>query len=228
MTRVRNAPAPCACGAALDYRNKSGMCQACYPRATNAAKRVKIGPEFATVAPGKTNEELIAYFGVSAPTISRYRSRYGIPAPRQSTGHRGDAPPADFADLAPTMTMQGLCEHYGCSEWMITQWLRACEVQTRGRIYNRTASYKRVLPMIADRAGRSFNPRLHAHHDDTLAGRAADHLRRFGPVIRCNSGGRYDPKGDHYLRGSTVLSRAETVERAIAKGFDPEAWRRVA
>jgi hypothetical protein len=57
---------------------------------------------------------------------------------------------------------------------------------------------------------------------------AVDHLRRFGPVVRCTPAGGFDPKGRHWRRGSAVLTAAEIVERALAKGWTPDAWRRVA
>lgn len=61
----------------------------------------------------------------------------------------------------------------------------------------------------------------------TRVGQAVDFLRKFGPISRCFSTGKLDPKGDHWRRGSTVLNAAEVIERAERLGFDPDAWKRI-
>lgn len=65
------------------------------------------------------------------------------------------------------------------------------------------------------------------HRDDTAAGRAADFLRHYGPLTRCNEQGFYDPKGGCWRRGSAILSASDVMERAHRLGFNPDSWREV-
>lgn len=67
----------------------------------------------------------------------------------------------------------------------------------------------------------------HVYVDPSEAGQAAEYLRRFGPVVRCNEGGAYDPAGARWRRGSVVLSAAEIVERARHNGWQGP-WKLVA
>lgn len=57
---------------------------------------------------------------------------------------------------------------------------------------------------------------------------AADFLRRVAPILRCNPDGSLNPRGTHWRRGSAVLAAEDVIERALAKGWNPDAWRLVA
>lgn len=50
--------------------------------------------------------------------------------------------------------------------------------------------------------------------DMSAAGQAADFLRKFGPVYRCDVRGRPLADGFFWRRGSAVLSDDELIERA--------------
>lgn len=127
-------------------------------------------------------------------------------------------PPKDFADLAPTMTRTELVEHYNRNAKVIARWIQ--EAGTESRPVTRaqcteTARRKALLRRHRNNAYMS-TPVDRPSKDMSEAGRAADYLRRFGPVIRCNRDGRYDPDGDRWLRGSTLLTAGEVVDRAAA------------
>jgi hypothetical protein len=70
-----------------------------------------------------------------------------------------------------------------------------------GRIWAANRGHERIVTQRYDR-------------DTSPDGEAADYLRRFGPVYRCNSVGRPDIAGKFWRRGSAVLTSAELIERA--------------
>lgn len=55
--------------------------------------------------------------------------------------------------------------------------------------------------------------------DPTPAGQAAEFLRQFGPVIRCNEQRQYDPAGNYWLRGSFLLTAEDIIHRAERNGW---------
>jgi hypothetical protein len=95
----------------------------------------------------------------------------------------------------------------------IRRWRLECGVPLQPRVPRQ----KKLLPFKQN--AYTTAPIDRAHRDDSLAGQAADYLRRFGPVIRCNAAGRYDPNGDRWLRGSSLLTADEVIERAEFNGW---------
>lgn len=57
------------------------------------------------------------------------------------------------------------------------------------------------------------------HIDPTPAGQAAEFLRQFGPVVRCNERGQYDPAGNRWRRGAFLLTADEIIQRAQRNGW---------
>lgn len=158
------------------------------------------------------NAELSARYGVGICTITRWRNESGCSAPRSAFSGPPKAPvPDGFALTAPTMTMKQLRLHYGRGSDVISRWLNEANVKPKTLQYGyRTGAVD------------------HAKRDMTRAGQAADFLKRWCPVYRCDERGRACTRGDMWRRGNAVLTDAELIERAEAKGFDADAWKRVA
>lgn len=57
--------------------------------------------------------------------------------------------------------------------------------------------------------------------DLTLAGQAADFLRRFGSVYRCDVTGKPNSKGTRWKRNYSVLTDDELMHRARRLGWTP-------
>ena len=62
------------------------------------------------------------------------------------------------------------------------------------------------------------------------ADRAADYLASYDrtPVFRIDDKGKPSPKGNMWRYGTTRLTADEMFAKATRKGFDPDAWRRLA
>lgn len=124
--------------------------------------------------------------------------------------------PFDLAQRAKGMTVPELSRHYERDRKVVVRWLNELGIKAK-------PSAKPGQFVFAN-AGNPF-----PSADASLEGRAADHLRRFYlGVYRSTEAGAADPKGTHWRAGNTVLSGAELVERAKAKGFDPLEWKRIA
>lgn len=170
--------------------------------------------DFAEVARGKPMRELCRIYRRSTTTISRWRQEASVPAPttRGFAGKRDT--PEGFADLAPRLTVVHLMARFGCARSTITRWCREHGLTPKPP----TISYR----------GPGLAPSMQvAVRDGTLAGRAADFLRKFGPVIRCDETGAYNPRGTHWRRNSTILTADAVIQRAASQGFDPDDWRKV-
>jgi hypothetical protein len=125
--------------------------------------------------------------------------------------------PEDFARLAGYKTRADLAKHYGVSVDTITRWRRVAGL--RRFPVTSTAHFRSPGLSAAMTRGR---------RDETLAGRAVDHLRRYGPVYRCREDGEPDFAGRFWNRGGHVLTDDDVIQRARRLGFDPDSWRRLA
>jgi hypothetical protein len=81
---------------------------------------------------------------------------------------------------------------------------------------------------IVGPAARVFVPLDRPARDVSRSGRAADHLRKFCHVFRCDAVGNPLPDGFYWCRGRAVLTDAELIERAVSLGWQEDAWKQVA
>ena len=191
---------------------------------TTLARRTRAKPmpdEFRRIAATTSNEDLRARFGIGVSTLARWRQAIGVRAPHNCPWK--EPMPASFPEIAPTMTRYVLADHYGVSTDVVKRWCDEAGVK-----YKPTHPLGRKGPRVsaADRAIGTVT--VMNQRDHSRAGQAADFLRRFGPVVRCDAEGRYAERGTHYRRGSTVLTGEEVIERAVRNGWNPDAWREVA
>lgn len=193
--------------------------------------------DFAAYAPGKTFAQLMKRYSVGWRTVTRWRNE---------TGTRGYDPsidpfvrryayplPDDFREIAAITSDRALGRHYGRDHKTIKRWRREVGIPSPGRrkIVDGKPS-KPAVTLVRPTAGNVALPARSLQRAPLITGReaeAAQHLRRFYPAVyRCAEGGRADPKGEFWRIGNTVMKPSELVAKAHAKGWDPEAWRRVA
>lgn len=190
------------------------------PMPTHAPLR-PVPAEFAEYAVTEGGAALRARFSCSSWTITRWRAETGIPAPSNHVRYKPVkcAHPEDFPARAPMMTRRDLAAHYRRSTDTIRRWLSEAGVD---------AKPAPKLKLVTGRADRQFTPIVTTLRDMSQVGQAVDYLRKFGPVSRCFATGRLDPQGDHWRRGSAILTDAEIIGRARRNGWNPDAWRQVA
>lgn len=172
--------------------------------------RVDCPSDFAERVVGKNNPELCRIYGVCDRLISRWRLETNTVA-----YVRGEKPPENFAHLAPTMSLYQAQQFFERGAMVVKRW--AMETGVRFR-----------QPVSVVTRGNSGHSIRETQRDMSHVGQAAEYLRRFGFVYRCDKVGRPNPKGALWRRGSFILTDAEIVERAERQGWDPHAWKRVA
>lgn len=145
--------------------------------------------------------------------------------------------PTDFAERAAQCSNNELMEHYGAALRTISRWRRISGVWSP-RLHERPARpaivqsdaapvRKRVAPAARRiKSARRFCERI-ANHDGSRAAQAAEYLKRYGPVFRCDANGNFLLDGFFWRRGRAVLSAEEIVQRAEALGWNPDAWRQL-
>ena len=206
----------CPCGTAISGYNLSGMCRPCISRASNPP--AAIPDDFAERAAVMSNEALRAHYKRGTKIIARWRRQSGV---RARKGCRIGGPtnklpiPDGFAAIAPTKSKRQLGIQFGVANSVISRWCMEAGVR----------SGTHQIERAGGGSDRYFNRSIYSHRDMTRAGMAAEYLRRFGPVKRANARGVYDPKGDYWWRGSSLLTADEIIERALRNGWNPDAWR---
>lgn len=121
--------------------------------------------------------------------------------------------PDDFLTVLRRLGSHGAARHYRASLGTITRWRRELDLRPQARI-------KKGIGQ--QRTSRGFVERpLLIMRDLTLAGQAADFLRRYGSVFRCDAAGKPDAKGSHWKRNFSVLDDSELMHRATRLGWTP-------
>lgn len=127
---------------------------------------------------------------------------------------RARAMPADFARILSRVGSSGAARHYRASLSTITKWRAALAIKPHTRMV-------RPLRQTGFRKGWGTERPVLIHLDHTAAGQAADFLRKWLPVSRCDAAGKYTAKGDHWRVGNKVQTADEVMHRAKRLGFEP-------
>jgi hypothetical protein len=164
--------------------------------------------DFAAVFPTLKNQfEVCAHYGATEKVVRRWMNEAGL-KPHQVQ----DRPvPDDFAHVAPSMSKTQLGDRYKVSHDVINRWLRLSGVKAmeRTRVAHRSS---RLVPTRG--TGR---PNLTITRAASIYDIAANELRRFGPVFRCDDRGIYRQAGDYWRMGWSILTPDELLERAARK-----------
>lgn len=140
---------------------------------------------------------LARHYKAAHKTIAKWIADLGLP-PLGQVGFK--RVPDDFRQMAPIMSKTSLESHYRASGKVINRWL--CEAGVSAA--TRTRGF-RLSKRGCDIPQAKRN---------TPSDLAADYLRRFGPVSKCNIGGRFSLTGDHYRVGNVVMTQMEIIEKA--------------
>lgn len=107
----------------------------------------------------------------------------------------------------------GAARHYHASLGTITRWRRELDLRPQARI-------KKGIGQ--QRSSRGFVERpLLTVRDLTPSGQAADFLRRYGSVYRCDVSGKPNSKGTHWRRNLSILDDDTLMRHAARLGWTP-------
>lgn len=191
-------------------------------------KPLPVPADFAAQAAIMHRAALVRHYAISWTALDRMIALTGIQplktspfGPDTQPAMRGRPVPADLADMAGKMTRTELQAHYVCHDETLRRWLKATGIEPQP--YVRAAHTVRRRPRynITPTAGRGSRlkiERVTTQHED-----AADVLRRFGPVYRCDDNGAANPHGKLWrigcgfpITGDELLARAERHRRKAA------------
>lgn len=177
-------------------------------------KNRPIPDDFRELALTMPRYKLALHYVVAQRTIQIWFETLGIEAKWQNiAAEKTRRPvPADFMQVAPTMTKAGLFRHYRCSDRVVARWLAETGVQCLVYIPNppRKPSAPPKLRQVP-----GAKPRQITQTNKTMFDLAADVLRRERfHVHRCNERGGFDLKGQYWRCGYSVLTDDELLARA--------------
>jgi len=182
--------------------------------------------DFAERRAEMSDNALVKHYRCNTGAPARWSSELGLPERgKKGGGSNKITMPADFLTFAPGKTAAEISRHYGFS----------CDTARRLRIQagipgpsaSRLAQSGNARPAHLVRNAYMSTPIDRFTRDGSRAGLAADFLRRFGPVSKCNDRGLADIAGKLWRRGSAILTDAELIERAERLGWDAGAWLQV-
>lgn len=186
-------------------------------------QRRPVPDDFAEVASRMTRNQMAAHYGVSHSKLLKWRQESGIePLPDMGkvAGARREIPD-DFAELAKTMTQTALARHYNVGNGnTIRRWIRDSGITPMkparaGGVKFERQPYK-PIPFFRCNP-RSGMLQEQAKHRYSAEDAAADTLRRYAPVYRCNDKGAADINGKFWRMGNSLLTPAELLARAERK-----------
>lgn len=195
------------------------------PKLPGGQKPAPLPSDFAEKAPGKSTDWLMKHYGYSDTVINRWRREAGVAMPTPAK----DPAPADFVENAGLMHRSMLIRHYRRDQKIIDRWIKETGVEpqrykAKGRPRRQTAAPTSSVRSTSF-AAYSRTPVLPSGREEE----AAQYLRRYYVgVYRCAEAGAADRDGKFWRCGAVVLTPMELVDRAKAKGYDPDAWSRIA
>lgn len=183
------------------------------PRITRA--KHTLPADFTKWAKVEYPKQLQERYGCGHMAIQRFAREAGVTL---LNGHKIVQPkfrpcPPDFAQVAPTMLRLQLRRHYNCGDPAIDRWCAETGVTLKTRARNEYQPQAGKLSRgLYHAIGISAN--IAASKPYTIYDRAADTLRRYGPVYRCNERGKQDNNGQFWRIGLTIATPEQLLARA--------------
>lgn len=173
------------------------------------------------VASGLSAREIGPTFGLSRKAVidAVRKHNLGPWIPKQGAPGDGGHIPDDFAVLWQTNSLMALGDHYGRAPATMSLWAKRLGLhRAQGQHLPKPEPVKKPEPKPALRLIKpnAFQtaPVNKFQRDMSAAGQAADFLRKFGPVYRCDVLGRPLSDGFFWRRGNAVMTDDELIERA--------------
>lgn len=135
-----------------------------------------------------------------------------VPRPQSPPPAKLRPIPDDFAQVAPHLSRYAISRHYRTEYKVVDRWLRESGVKPGQRQH----SFGTPRMTLAPSRGTG-KPMLAITRTTSIYDDAADILRRFAPVNRCNENGKYQQAGDFWRYGQIRLTPDELLERAARK-----------
>jgi len=152
----------------------------------------------ATQSELKTSAKLAKHYRASTRTVYKWMRALGIVL---IDPHRLRPLPSDFPTMARLLTKSALAAHYKTTPQVIARWFTETDLTPKD-------------PRATRNISQTWRPDIPGPRRETEHDLAAEYLRRFGPVSRCDERGRYRQAGDYYLVGNTVHTKDELLARA--------------
>ena len=181
------------------------------------AREIRGAPDdFAIQAPLMTLPELKLFYKTGARQVRRWIAETGVKAkaPDRVILVRFTPAPADFTQVAPLLSRNGLAAHYGVSSTAINRWIN--ETGAVPKVYIPVPPQSKVNRSSWTRT-RPGDFQIAKTRTATVFDDAADTLRRHCPVYRCDDRGRYDERGQFWRMGNALLTPGELLQRAERK-----------
>jgi hypothetical protein len=188
-------------------------------RANKVYTRGAMPPDdFADIAPKHSKAALCRFYGQGFDVINRWLSETGAThggRPKGYTTAKRRPVPDDWATMCPRLSKTALRRYYTAAGETIDRWIAESGIQPLP-----TSDAHRQAGAKAQggtsRMGRAHfvhvSDRVRSMYDD-----AANVLRKYGPVSRCDENGKYQQAGDYWRVGWNVITGDELLERANAK-----------
>jgi len=150
-----------------------------------------------------TLPQLQEHYQVSGRTIRSWIKAKGLPSKcKGAWSRRMLLMPDGFGQTAPTMSKAHLMKHYKVSQLVIDRWI--CEAGVTAK-----APRNFIFTLKNPKSNNIPPPKRETKHD-----LAADYLRKFMAVSRCDERGRYQQGGDYFKAGTRVVTFSELIEKA--------------
>lgn len=168
-----------------------------------------VPPDFTQKAKELHQAALCRHYKCSDAKIRRWLRDADVKAaePKRGPSCNRRPMPDDFAKKAPTMTKVELRAHYSTNDNAINRWLAEAGVSSKrhkspgGFKFSRTPGISNIAKLTN-----------YTIYDD-----AANILRKYGPVYRCDDNGIANHKGKFWRIGSVIATNDELLKRASRK-----------
>lgn len=169
--------------------------------------------DFLAKAKTLNRAQLQSLYGVGERMIVKWIKATGASPPlRIHTRPSLQRPvPADFVEMAKTMSRKGLTKHYRTSLVAVNRWCAESGSEPVVR------PVRQPVPKVSSPRPFKFHSDGHVHRDlrrTSMYDEAADVLRRRFVVFRCGPTGKFLVDGLHWRVGNVICTPDELMQRA--------------
>lgn len=183
----------------------SARCGLC----SNRSRTKAIPDDFLARIQAHSQEETAHHYGVSVALIQKWCRTIGFKKPPAVK------PVPEWLKVdGPNLTRAQIKQRASVGDTVLDRWIAQTGITP-------------MPPQIKMLKRGTWKPAKHTAPIRSKAEDAAEYLRRFGPVYRCDERGAAKQGGAMWRRGSAVLTDAELIERAYANRWNPDAWKQI-